>query len=322
MPTMTVLADGTIPVAEDLNGNWRRLNEAIGTGTAITTYAIGDLPYGSAVDTLARLAIGTAGQVLTVSGGLPVWSSAGTSTGTWAHRNLTGTVTATTIAVSAYSVALRNATFGIKVHENTGTITLDSANSGLNGRDQAGAFSSGQTLHAYWISDGTNLRTVLADSAPVTGPDLATLGAFAGYTYWAYIGPFIWNGSSNFIPGHIRSTWMYYSSRQSALTDGRALAETAISLSASVPATALLVKLHIEGLRQTNGAKFTLRIVSGSDFDVLYSPLGSGLAVYGFFQIEIPNVSQQLYYLYNSDPGANAGLHVDVQGYKLPNGSD
>lgn len=44
-------------------------------GTAQTTYAAGDLLFASATDTLSKRSIGTTGQVLTVSGGLPVWST-------------------------------------------------------------------------------------------------------------------------------------------------------------------------------------------------------------------------------------------------------
>lgn len=49
-------------------------------GTGITTYATGDVLYASAVNTLAKLPIGTVNQVLTVSaGGIPSWSAAGTA---------------------------------------------------------------------------------------------------------------------------------------------------------------------------------------------------------------------------------------------------
>lgn len=44
-------------------------------GTAQTSWTTGDLLYASAADTLAKLAVGTTGQVLTVSGGVPAWSA-------------------------------------------------------------------------------------------------------------------------------------------------------------------------------------------------------------------------------------------------------
>ncbi len=43
-------------------------------GTGITSYATGDLVYASATNTLAKAAIGTAGQFLKVVGGVPAWS--------------------------------------------------------------------------------------------------------------------------------------------------------------------------------------------------------------------------------------------------------
>ncbi|MDD2823554.1 MAG: MerR family transcriptional regulator [Candidatus Daviesbacteria bacterium] len=45
-------------------------------GTGITTYTTGDLLYSSASNTLANLAVGTNGQVLTISSGLPTWGAA------------------------------------------------------------------------------------------------------------------------------------------------------------------------------------------------------------------------------------------------------
>lgn len=44
-------------------------------GTAQTTYATGDLLYASGTNTLAKRAVGTTGQVLTVSGGVPTWAA-------------------------------------------------------------------------------------------------------------------------------------------------------------------------------------------------------------------------------------------------------
>jgi hypothetical protein len=44
-------------------------------GTNQTTYATGDLLYASAANTLTKRAVGTSGQVLTVSGGVPTWQT-------------------------------------------------------------------------------------------------------------------------------------------------------------------------------------------------------------------------------------------------------
>jgi hypothetical protein len=44
-------------------------------GTGFTTYATGDILYASATNTLSKLTVGSTGQVLTVSGGVPTWSA-------------------------------------------------------------------------------------------------------------------------------------------------------------------------------------------------------------------------------------------------------
>lgn len=54
------------------------LKEANG-GTNQSTYATGDLLYASAANTLSKRTIGTTGQVLTVSGGVPTWAAIPTS---------------------------------------------------------------------------------------------------------------------------------------------------------------------------------------------------------------------------------------------------
>lgn len=45
-------------------------------GTGFSTYTTGDIIYSSATNTLSKLGVGSAGQVLTVSGGVPTWAAA------------------------------------------------------------------------------------------------------------------------------------------------------------------------------------------------------------------------------------------------------
>lgn len=60
-------------------------------GTNITTYTTGDVLYASATNTLGKLGIGSSGQVLSVSGGVPAWATPATgavaylsaASGTW-----------------------------------------------------------------------------------------------------------------------------------------------------------------------------------------------------------------------------------------------
>src|SRR5882672_7855850 len=74
---LTTHVSGTLPIA---NG-----------GTNITSYTTGDLLYASSSTVLAKLPIGTNGQVLTLSGGLPIWQTGG--------GGGTGTVTSVSMTV-------------------------------------------------------------------------------------------------------------------------------------------------------------------------------------------------------------------------------
>ena len=67
---------GRIVYANDYVGRWS--GEPIRTtsgGTGLTGYAAGDIIYASAANTLAKLAKGTDGQVLKLSGGVPTWGT-------------------------------------------------------------------------------------------------------------------------------------------------------------------------------------------------------------------------------------------------------
>ena len=68
-----VTSSGTITLAGTL--------AAVNGGTAQTTYVTGDILYSSGSNTLAKLAIGTSGQVLKVTAGVPAWET-DTTTGT------------------------------------------------------------------------------------------------------------------------------------------------------------------------------------------------------------------------------------------------
>jgi len=95
------------------------LPEANG-GTDQSTYTTGDLLYASAANTLSKLPIGTAGQHLIVSGGIPTWSTTTAALsqkagvvagGSFAGNPKKATVTfATPFADANYSIAIIGAT--------------------------------------------------------------------------------------------------------------------------------------------------------------------------------------------------------------------
>jgi hypothetical protein len=63
-------------------------------GTGLTSYAVGDLLYASAINTLAKLAAGTNGYVLTLAAGLPTWA-ASSGGGGWGLTGNSGTTPGT-----------------------------------------------------------------------------------------------------------------------------------------------------------------------------------------------------------------------------------
>lgn len=65
------VAGGKINLTTDVTGVLPTANG----GTGLSSYTTGDVVYASATNTLAKRAIGTSGQVLTVAGGIPTWAT-------------------------------------------------------------------------------------------------------------------------------------------------------------------------------------------------------------------------------------------------------
>ena len=71
-PTSGTMTNVTgLPLSTGVTGTLPAANG----GTAQSTYATGDTIYASATNTLAKLTVGTTGQVLTVAGGVPTWAT-------------------------------------------------------------------------------------------------------------------------------------------------------------------------------------------------------------------------------------------------------
>lgn len=145
---------GTVAIANGGTGQ-TTANAAFDALSPMTT--AGDLIYEDATPTAARLGIGTTGQVLTVSGGLPVWSSPATS----------GTVTSVSV-VSANGFAGTVATA-----TTTPAITIETT---INSPVLAG---NGTAISAA-TTTGTGSTVVLSASPTLTGTLTAAAVSLSG----------------------------------------------------------------------------------------------------------------------------------------------
>jgi hypothetical protein len=74
-------------------------------GTGQSTYTTGDILYASATNTLAKLPVGTNGQVLTLAAGIPSWAASTSSGVSFVVTDFTATASQTTFTVT-YVVGL------------------------------------------------------------------------------------------------------------------------------------------------------------------------------------------------------------------------
>lgn len=159
-------------------------NEA--TATLTTT---GDLLYASAANTLARRGIGATGDILTVSGGVPVWSAPATSGTNWVSigsASLTGAQTVTISGISSRqkiavyinggSSATGSATIGVRFNGDTGSnynyhIGVNVATSTANNMVDGTGTTSGDHFPIYKINTGGSggSGTLYLDGGNTTG---------------------------------------------------------------------------------------------------------------------------------------------------------
>lgn len=148
-----------------ISGVWQGspIGETFG-GTAQTSYAAGDILYASAVDTLAKLPIGTNGQFLSISAGLPMWSAVPSGGG---GSGIGGPGTSTDTAI-----ALWDGTTGQLLQDSVvlvsvggimtgGTWQGSTVAEGFGGTGQS-TYASGDILYA----DGTDSLGKLAVGSP------------------------------------------------------------------------------------------------------------------------------------------------------------
>jgi hypothetical protein len=218
---------------------------------------------------------------------------------------------------------LRNSTNDVVVQFNPGaalTNNISTAGPIINGRDQASAFSNSSFIHFYWIWNGTTLATLSSAVAPPTGPTLPT-----GYTHWCYATVDFLDSGGLLRRIRTHGDWVYLDAVATILSNGVATTETAIALTATVPANALAMQVM---------AQIGATSISVSGFDTLQvrTVASSGLtgpiisANTSFVSaarqtLILPNVGQSIIYLIvRGSSGGTVDADIDLLGYRLPNG--
>jgi hypothetical protein len=146
-------------------------------GTAQSTYTIGDLLYASASNTLSKLGIGSSGQVLTVSAGIPAWSSAG---------SVSLTVGSTTISSGTSGYILYNNAGVLGNLANTGTgnnvlATSPTLVTPVLGTPTSGTLTNCTGYTTANLSGSISLTTQVSGTLPVAngGTGVASATAYA-----------------------------------------------------------------------------------------------------------------------------------------------
>ena len=139
-------------------------------GTNLTTYTTGDILYASATNVLSKLAIGTTGQHLIVSGGVPAWST----------DSALGTVTSVSWTGGLVSVATATTTPAFTVAGTSGGIPYFSS---------ASTWASSAALTQYGIVHGGGAgATPVATAAGTTGQVLTAVTSGAPVWSATYAG--------------------------------------------------------------------------------------------------------------------------------------
>lgn len=134
-------------------------------GTGLTTYTTGDVLYASGANTLAKLGIGSAGQVLTVSAGIPAWGAAATGT----VSSITGTANRITTSPSTItttgSIDISASYVGQASITTLGTITTGTWNGTLIGPTFGGTGQSTITTGDLLFGSAPNVWSKLSAAA-------------------------------------------------------------------------------------------------------------------------------------------------------------
>lgn len=173
-----------VTVGTITSGTWNgtKISEAYG-GTNQSTYTTGDILYASATNTLSKLAIGSSGQVLTVSGGVPSWAAASGG----------GGLTFNAVSSSTQALAVNNTYYTTFSGLNVMTLPSTAATgsiiqiiAGPSGNTFKVAQNAGQLIY-YAAQNGVSVVTTTGTSGYLQSADpntIVTLICVVANTTW------------------------------------------------------------------------------------------------------------------------------------------
>jgi hypothetical protein len=179
-----VTGSGTITLAGTL--------AAVNGGTGQSSYAIGNLLYASTTTALSKLAIGTTGQVLTVTAGIPAWATPTTGTvtsvagtGTVNGLTLTGTVTSSGSLTLGGTLDLSSPPAIGGTAAAAGAFTTLTASTSLAVKDSVFTLQSGAdvTKQAVFSLNALTTGTTVTYSLPAPGLSVTIAALSASQTF-------------------------------------------------------------------------------------------------------------------------------------------
>ena len=230
----------------------------------------------------------------------------------------------TKLDMSANLVVMSAGASGSSTVANTGTKTNDTGAVGpvADGRDQAGAFGNSSWIHFYFIYNPTTstLASVSSLTAPPTGPVLPS-----GYTRWAYVCSIYKNSSGNLVKSRCAGNQVWFEATQNVLNAGGNQTETAVSLTATIPPTAVSMILNCQLIvtgSTTCGYFLILRWQTGNTSVQARVDAAAATNVISYAGVSLISRSQQFYYLWSNIYGTAAGLNatIDCLGFTVSNG--
>lgn len=302
--------------------NSSAINQTVGRVTS------GDTVDGTAANVVIRPGESILFGVINAASGYVTLGRTGTYGGAIASgRNIAARTNSgtpnTKLDITADQIGLEDAN-GNVFKARSVSVTIDFGTTGANGLDSGAQALS--TWYYGWViakPDGTIAGLGSTSSSAPTMP--------TGYTFKALVTAARSDGSTHFLKYRQFGNEVFYEAEISALSAGSATAETTVSVAGSVPPNAQSFRVDLSPVITADGSgnvyyTIDLRFISGTSQSSQQLRTG-GLANNGLvwaprFQLEIPNVSQQFFYLWTVNNGASQALDALVIGFKLPLGGE